>query len=86
MANEAIETAKVWSHEQMLYVETAQLASLRIYTMPSELYKRMPTYEGITTVPLPRGIYTVVVEGKGVFKVVIQSVGYGLRLSQKARR
>ena len=72
VANEVIEPTKVWSHEQMLYVETTQLASLSIYTMAGELYKRMPVYEGITTVPLPRGAYTVVVDGKGVFKVIVQ--------------
>ena len=72
VANETIETAKVWSFGQTLYVESSQLASLRIYTMAGELFKRIAIPEGLTTIQLPRGIYTVLLDGKGVYKVIIQ--------------
>jgi len=71
LANETLETVKVWAYDHSLNVQTDQLATLRIYTMSGQLFRNMPIPEGLTTIPLPRGIYTVLVDSK-VFKVAIQ--------------
>ena len=71
LANEVVETAKVWSYDHNLYVQTDRLSTLRIHTVDGQLYRRMPLQEGVTTIPLPRGIYTVLVDLKP-FKIVIQ--------------
>ena len=71
LANETIETTKVWAYDHNLYVQSDQLATLRIHTMDGQLYRRMPVQEGITTIPLPRGIYTVLIDLKP-FKIVVQ--------------
>ena len=71
VSNETLETVKVWAYDHSLNVQTDKLATLRIYTIDGQLLRNELIQEGLTNIPLPRGIYSVLVDSK-VFKVVVQ--------------
>jgi len=71
LSNETPEVNKVWAYGSNLYIQTYQPATVYIYTVTGALFRQMNVNEGALTVPLPRGIYTVLVDGK-TYKVSIQ--------------
>jgi hypothetical protein len=70
-ANETPEATKIWAAGENLYIRALQPATINVYTMSGILFRQITVSEGLTTEQLPRGIYTVLMEGKA-YKVSIK--------------
>jgi hypothetical protein len=70
-ANESLEATNVWAYGDNLYIRALQPTTANVYAMSGVLFRQIPVSEGLTTAQLPRGIYTVLMEGK-TYKVVIK--------------
>jgi hypothetical protein len=62
----------VWSHRTTLYIRTEQENQARIYSIAGQLVRQLELPEGIASVPLPPGVYIVVLEDGRRHKVVIR--------------
>ncbi|MDR2470058.1 MAG: T9SS type A sorting domain-containing protein, partial [Tannerella sp.] len=65
---------KVWAHGGTLYIAASTSGTAYVYNVSGQLVKTLhaTSLHGETvSIPLPRGVYVVVVEGK-TYKVIIQ--------------
>ncbi len=62
---------RIYTEAGNLLIETDQIRKVRIYTIGGLLYKDFNIAQGINTIPMPDGIYLVVIDEK-VKKVVIK--------------
>jgi hypothetical protein len=65
---------KVWSADENLYIRVIRKGTIaRIYTTTGVLLQQKTiTADGITTIPLERGIYVVTLDGGAGYKVIIE--------------
>lgn len=72
--NEVIdgEKAKVWAHNNTLYIDVAKEDIVSIYSMTGVLHRRMEISEGSNRMTLERGMYVVTLKDGSVHKVVIR--------------
>lgn len=66
------EKAKVWAHNNTLYVNVAKEEIVSIYSMTGVLHKRVKIPEGNTRMTLERGMYVVTLKDGSVHKIVIR--------------
>jgi hypothetical protein len=70
-ASEAIEASKVWTYGNQVYIYTGNAATLSIYTLNGSLFNKLSVGAGETVVSLPRGYYTIILNGK-TYKVLVR--------------
>jgi hypothetical protein len=66
-----VDATKVWSFGNTLYISTFNPAQVRIFAMSGMLLKSQNIAAGATEIPLPQGIFVVVI-GERRWKVVIK--------------
>jgi len=73
VSNSGIDKAqiKVYSSEGLLYVETADVATIQVYTVTGRLQHQQKNAGGLTTISLTSGIYIVKVNQQ-TFKVIVK--------------
>ncbi|MDR2920762.1 MAG: InlB B-repeat-containing protein [Tannerella sp.] len=70
VSNSIIENHKIWAYRQNLHIKAQYETMIQIYTLDGKLHIQRMIELGETTIPLPQGLYTIVLDGR-VYKVMI---------------
>jgi len=71
-SNAEIAGQKIWSYRNTLYINVPKEDVVSVYNITGALHKRQIATEGLTTLPLDRGIYMVTLKDGTVYKVVVK--------------
>jgi hypothetical protein len=63
---------RIWSYDQELYVRSDKSATLKIFSSSGQLYKSQAIAEGETKIPLPPGLYLIILGENSVFRIIIR--------------
>ncbi|MDR0757289.1 MAG: hypothetical protein LBF85_05510 [Tannerella sp.] len=69
---EMANSAKIWSHNETLYINVAREDVASVYSITGQLIKRVDVAEGNTSVPMIRGAYIVTLKDGSIHKVIIK--------------
>ncbi|MDR1745681.1 MAG: InlB B-repeat-containing protein [Tannerella sp.] len=72
VANETLSGPDVWAHGNMLYIRVAHETTANIYSIAGQLVKILKLGEGVTAIPLGRGVYIVTLKDNVIHKVIIR--------------
>ncbi|MDR1779822.1 MAG: hypothetical protein LBR50_03705 [Tannerella sp.] len=72
VGNENIDNTGVWAYEGAVCIEATERTAVDIYSINGVLVKRMEVAGGITTVPLAKGVYIVVLPEGETHKVIVK--------------
>jgi hypothetical protein len=71
-ANASIDGTAIWSHKEILYIRAAKANTARIYSATGQLVRQVEVQPGTVTVPMPQGVYIILLQDGTRHKVVIK--------------
>ncbi|MDR3251235.1 MAG: T9SS type A sorting domain-containing protein, partial [Tannerella sp.] len=72
VGNGDIESDRIWTHGNTLYINVPKEDIASIYNMTGVLYKKVEIPEGLNRFTLERGVYTVTLKDGEVHKIIVK--------------